>query len=88
MSSAQTIEIRMNAGEGVLVRLLGLVGRRGFEVRGVDASMSECGGVFRVALEVAGDRCIKGLEKQIRKLYDVVEVKGVEAGVDRSAMVA
>ena len=72
-----TLEIRMKRTEGSLVRLLGLVGRRGFETEGVSARSLEKH--IDVTLTVCGARSVEILERQILKLEDVERVEAVES---------
>jgi acetolactate synthase regulatory subunit len=74
-----SLHIRLKSVEGALVRLLGLVMRRGFRVVGMEARQSHCGGRFEVALDVSGHRSPVTLERQIAKLYDVENVQVLPA---------
>lgn len=66
-------DIRLNAGEGALVRTLGLIQRRGFTVGALD--MRTRGSQLRVRLELAPcGRCPEILARQILRLHDVAAV--------------
>jgi acetolactate synthase regulatory subunit len=67
------LSIRMTFVEGALIRLLGLAGRRGFDIAAVQAHRSE-GGWYDVVLDLLGSRSIETLSRQIEKLYDVQHV--------------
>jgi len=75
MSTAK-LYVRMTFVEGALIRLLGLAGRRGFDIASVQAQRSgESGGWYEVVLELIGARSITTLQRQIEKLYDVDKVE-------------
>lgn len=66
-------DIRLNAGEGALVRTLGLIQRRGFTVGALE--MRTRAGQLRVRLELAPcERCPEILARQIMRLHDVAAV--------------
>lgn len=71
--STTRMQIRMTFVEGALIRLLGLAGRRGFDIASVQAHRSE-GGWYDVVLDVLGSRSVETLRRQIEKLYDVQHV--------------
>lgn len=64
--------------EGVLVRVLGLVVRRGFEPVRVEAHLSAGDATLRVDMTLESERSVDTLARQLRRLYDVdgVEVLG------------
>ena len=72
-----TLRIRLKRAEGSLVRLLGLVGRRGFETEGISARSLEKH--MDVVLTVRGARSVEVLTRQILKLEDVERVEAVES---------
>lgn len=69
------IELGLRRSERSLERLLGLVGRRGFEVVGLEASVTEDGGELAVKMTLASDRPMEPLLHHIRKLYEVLEIR-------------
>ena len=69
------LEVRLRREERGLERLLGLVGRRGYEVTGVDASLAPCGRVLRVRLRLESERSFEQLVRHVAKLYEVAEVR-------------
>jgi len=74
-------DIRLNAGEGALVRTLGLIQRRGFTVGALE--MRTRGRQLRVKLElVPCERCPEVLARQILRLHDVDAVERLR---DRAA---
>lgn len=66
--------VRLTRAEGALVRMLGLVERRGFVPVRILATPDgpEC---QRVLLTVQTDRPIEQLTHQLNKLYDVLHVE-------------
>lgn len=74
---SHTIHIQINRADGSLLRLIGLVERRGFEIHGMDMKdlAVAAGGEWRtLALTVAsrdGTRCIDNLGRQIDRLFGV-----------------
>ncbi len=72
-----TLQIQLKRVEGSLLRLLGLVGRRGFETEGISARSLEKH--IDVTLTVRGARSVEVLERQILKLEDVERVEAVES---------
>jgi acetolactate synthase regulatory subunit len=76
MSQATTrMYVRMSSVEGALIRLLGLAGRRGFDIAKVDARRTDGGKWYEIVLELGGTRCAHTLSRQIAKLYDVDKVE-------------
>jgi acetolactate synthase regulatory subunit len=77
MSHAATTRmfVRMSSVEGALIRLLGLAGRRGFDIAKVDARRTDGGRWYEITLELGGTRCAHTLSRQIAKLYDVDKVE-------------
>ncbi len=72
-----TLQIQLKRVEGSLIRLLGLVGRRGFETEGITARSLEKH--MDVTLTVRGARSVEVLGRQILKLEDVERVEAVES---------
>ncbi len=60
--------------EAVLLRVLGLVVRRGFEPLHLEAHASPEGRVFTIRMTVEGERSIDGLVRQLVKLNEVKRV--------------
>ncbi len=77
-----TLKIRMRKAEGCLVRLLGLVARRGYEVRAFTARLAADGAVYDIRLdflpllpkENAWYRSPEVLARMVEKLVDVEKV--------------
>ena len=78
-----TLKVRLRHDEGALVRLLGQVGRRGYDVLGVAARLSADGKTFDVLVEVepfvplapGKPRPLEVLPALVRKLVDVESVE-------------
>ena len=71
MNATGRIDIAFAPAEGAVIRMLGLVERRGFELRGV--RMSEGALTIDVAPRDASRR-LDVLESQLRRLVDVTSV--------------
>jgi len=66
------LTLLLRPAEGALLRLLGTVQRRGFELAGIQARAQPGAGLWRVELDLAqGSRDLANLRRQIEKLYDV-----------------
>jgi len=82
-----TLRVRLKHDEGALVRLLGQVGRRGYDVLGVTARLSADGKCFDVTVEVepfiplppGKPRPLEVLPALVRKLLDVESAEFAEA---------
>lgn len=72
-----TLQIQLKRAEGSLLRLLGLVGRRGFETEEISARSLEKH--MDVVLTVRGTRPVDVLTRQILNLEDVERVEAVES---------
>ena len=68
----QHMNVGMHNRDGALLRLIGLVERRGFRVRGLDTELSCDGTCMEVELELSGPgRDVENLSRQVQKLLDV-----------------
>jgi acetolactate synthase-1/3 small subunit/acetolactate synthase II small subunit len=80
------IEIGFNNAEGAVLRMLGAVERRGFELRGI--SMSERGGEAALSLEVQArlpERSLEVVAAQLRRLDEVRQVSFSTSGPGASS---
>lgn len=83
---SHSLQVRLKKSEGSLVRLLGVVTRRGYEVLAVNAELASDGKVFDVRLRFGpiyadgkpGYRPPDVLVRMIAKLYDVEKVELLE----------
>lgn len=69
------IEIQFVPGEGAMIRMLGLIERRGFAIRAM--TMAEASGAASVAMDVEPSdttRCLDVLARQLGRLVDVNSV--------------
>ena len=75
------LHLRMKKAERAIERVLGLVGRRGYEIEKVLAHPSEGSRGIDVTLTIQSDRSGEVLVRQIAKLYEVeqVELTGSES---------
>jgi len=87
-AAPHTIEIEMQPAEGWLLRVIGLVERRGFEVVSVNAETAIPGRPARLTLSASPrgpERRIDVLQAQLRRLHGVVDVRGFETGAQLEA---
>jgi len=70
-----TISILVNNQPGVLQRVAGLFGRRGFNIESITVGTSEEPGLSRMVIVTTGDeKTIEQVGKQLYKLIDVIKV--------------
>jgi acetolactate synthase-1/3 small subunit len=75
-----TISILVNDQPGVLQRVAGLFGRRGFNIESITVGASEEPGLSRMVIVTTGDsRTLEQIQKQLYKLIDVIKVVDVSA---------
>jgi len=78
--SKHTISILVNDQPGVMQRVSGLFGRRGFNIESITVGSSEESGLSRMVIVTSGDdRTIEQVQKQLYKLIDVIKVVDVSA---------
>ena len=69
------ISVTVRDRPGVLVRIAGLIARRGFNIESLSVSQSEEPGFSRTTLVLTGgDDSVEQIEKQLQKLIDVIKV--------------
>jgi acetolactate synthase-1/3 small subunit len=74
-SNKHTISILVNNQPGVLQRVSGLFGRRGFNIDSITVGSSEEQGLARMVIETDGDhKTLEQVSKQLYKLIDVIKV--------------
>lgn len=79
---SQTLIVRLKKAEGALTRLLGLAGRRGYDVLGLEARLTDDGSAFEVRMEFdsitpegkPGHRPPEILVKFVARQFDVERV--------------
>ncbi|MEK4063135.1 MULTISPECIES: acetolactate synthase small subunit [Paenibacillus] len=70
-----TIAVLVNDQPGVLQRVSGLFGRRGFNIESITVGQSEEVGLSRMVIVTLGDQhTLEQIEKQLYKLIDVIKV--------------
>lgn len=74
-SMKHTIAVLVNDQPGVLQRVSGLFGRRGFNIESITVGQSEEVGLSRMVIVTTGDdKTLEQIEKQLYKLIDVIKV--------------
>jgi len=75
MINKHTISAWVNDQPGVLQRISGLFGRRGFNIDSITVGNSEEPGLSRMIIVTTGDeQTVDQIEKQLSKLIDVIKV--------------
>ncbi|UQZ35337.1 acetolactate synthase small subunit [Paenibacillus sp. PK3_47] len=70
-----TLAVLVNDQPGVLQRVSGLFGRRGFNIESITVGQSEEVGLSRMVIVTLGDQhTLEQIEKQLYKLIDVIKV--------------
>lgn len=80
MNRKHTIAILVNDQPGVLQRVSGLFGRRGFNIESITVGASEEPGLSRMVIVTTGDdHTLEQVQKQLYKLIDVIKVIDVSS---------
>lgn len=75
-----TISVLVNDQPGVLQRVSGLFGRRGFNIDSITVGSSEQIGLSKMIIVTSGDeQTIEQVEKQLYKLIDVIQISHLSA---------
>ena len=77
------LDLVLKPAEGALLRVIGMVERRGFSPRAVHAQTDPAdGGRWHVQMLVSGQRPPETLRLQLQKIYDceAVQVQAVDEG--------
>ncbi|GGI99327.1 acetolactate synthase small subunit [Paenibacillus hunanensis] len=70
-----TIAVLVNDQPGVLQRVSGLFGRRGFNIESITVGQSEEAGLSRMVIVTTGnENTLEQIEKQLYKIIDVIKV--------------
>jgi acetolactate synthase-1/3 small subunit len=70
-----TISVLVNNQPGVLQRVSGLFGRRGFNIESITIAESEEQGLSRMVIVTSGDdKTLEQVSKQLYKIIDVIKV--------------
>lgn len=86
MMTKHTISVLVNNQPGVLQRVAGLFGRRGFNIESITVGSSEEKGLSRMVIVTTGDdKTLEQISKQLYKLIDVIKVVNLSSSpmVDR-----
>jgi acetolactate synthase I/III small subunit len=79
-STKHTISVLVNDQPGVLQRVSGLFGRRGFNIESITVGESEEKGLSRMVIVTTGDdKTMEQVEKQLYKIVDVIKVVDLSA---------
>lgn len=80
MEHKHTISILVNNQPGVLQRVSGLFGRRGFNIESITVGASEEEGLSRMVIVTTGDETtLEQIQKQLYKLIDVIKVNNLSS---------
>lgn len=80
MMKKHTIAVIVNDQPGVLQRVSGLFGRRGFNIESITVGTSEEQGLSRMVIVTSGDdHTLEQITKQLYKLIDVIKVVDMSA---------
>ncbi|HZG74646.1 MAG TPA: acetolactate synthase small subunit [Paenibacillus sp.] len=80
MTRKHTIAVHVNDQPGVLQRVSGLFGRRGFNIESITVGTSEEPGLSRMIIVTSGDDgTLEQVQKQLYKLIDVIKVVDLSA---------
>lgn len=81
MTIKHTISVLVNDHPGVLQRVSGLFGRRGYNIESITVGPSEEIGLSRMVIVTLGDhKTVEQVSKQLYKLVDVIKVIDLSAG--------
>lgn len=70
-----TLNLTIEKVEGAIIRTLGLIERRGFQVASIDARANDAAQEMELVIELTGGtRPVDTLARQIGKLFDVRSV--------------
>ncbi|WNR43710.1 acetolactate synthase small subunit [Paenibacillus roseipurpureus] len=80
MTTKHTVSVLVNNQPGVLQRVSGLFGRRGFNIESITVGESEENGLSRMVIVTTGDdNTLEQISKQLYKLVDVIKVVDLSA---------
>lgn len=79
-ANKHTISVLVNNQPGVLQRVSGLFGRRGFNIDSITVGISEEPGLSRMIIVTTGDEStLEQISKQLYKLIDVIKVNDLSS---------
>lgn len=77
----QVFSLLVDNNPGVLSRISGLFSRRGYSIDSITAGMTSDPRYTRITVVSSGDeQILEQIEKQVRKLEDVIDIKVLKAG--------
>ena len=77
---SQVFSLLVDNNSGVLSRISGLFSRRGYSIDSITAGMTADPRFTRITIVSSGDeQILSQIEKQLRKLEDVVDIKALKA---------
>ncbi|GAA4859857.1 acetolactate synthase small subunit [Paenibacillus vulneris] len=80
MMGKHTLAILVNDQPGVLQRVCGLFGRRGFNIDSISVGGTEEPGLSRMTIVTSGDdRTLEQVQKQLSKLIDVISIRNISS---------
>lgn len=76
---SQVFSLLVDNNSGVLSRISGLFSRRGYSIDSITAGMTADPRFTRITIVSSGDeQILSQIEKQLRKLEDVVDIKALK----------
>jgi len=87
MNDQHALGLVLSRSEGALLRLLGTVQRRGFEIIGLSTQPRDAD-TWIVLMQLNSARDVGTLKRQVEKLYDVVGFLDTEAAPRRLQQLA
>lgn len=80
------LDLQLSAAEGAVIRVLGMIERRGFTASSIHADRAS-DGTWQLSMTIAGPRPGQTLAHQLEKIHDClqVSVQPVAAGTDAAA---
>ena len=76
---SQVFSLLVDNNSGVLSRISGLFSRRGYSIDSITAGMTADPRFTRITIVSSGEQILSQIEKQLRKLEDVVDIKALKA---------
>ncbi|MDR1076168.1 MAG: acetolactate synthase [Xanthomonadaceae bacterium] len=69
------LDMTVKAAEGAVIRMAGMVERRGFTLRGIQGEVQPDSGIWQLRLVVESPRAPEALKHQLEKLYDCLSIR-------------
>ncbi|NLJ16901.1 MAG: acetolactate synthase small subunit [Clostridiales bacterium] len=88
-STQYVLSVLVENNSGVLIRIAGLFSRRGYNIKSLNVAETENKEYSRMTIVVESDdeKTVHQIEKQLRKLYDVRDVKQLDDAVCREQLI-